>query len=261
MTPLCTPQKMDTFTYTLSQPELPEASALGSWAELSLAKNRRWDAGNFKPWYADLAPYNKEDPFGAKQFMLPYTPNDPFGEKRIKGQRANRKPEGEADGQKPEQKEEQKIEKKEESKMIGEKEQKPAEMSADEKTLEKLSEVPVVAGWDRLRAEEKEKEKEMEKIAPPKNEKWDKKLEETPENKVEDKKEEKKAGGEKEVVERSIQGDVEEVKRPAHTRQHISVVEGRIPTPSQPQKAYFKPANVARLVTSSVRRLMEKFGL
>lgn len=58
---------MDTFTYTISQPELPPVSSLGSWAELSIAKNKDWDKGSFKPWYADMLPYNPRDPYGMKR--------------------------------------------------------------------------------------------------------------------------------------------------------------------------------------------------
>lgn len=60
-------QKMDTFAYTVSQPELPPISELGNWAELSIAKNRDWDKTNFKPWYADFLPYNPKDPYGMKR--------------------------------------------------------------------------------------------------------------------------------------------------------------------------------------------------
>jgi hypothetical protein len=55
---------MDTYTYTVTQPELPPVAALGSWAELSIAKNRDWTGGSYKPWYGDMLAYHPEDPYG-----------------------------------------------------------------------------------------------------------------------------------------------------------------------------------------------------
>jgi hypothetical protein len=61
---------MDTYTYTVSQPELPPVVALGSWAELSIAKNRDWTGAGYKPWHGDMLAYHPEDPYGIGRSAL-----------------------------------------------------------------------------------------------------------------------------------------------------------------------------------------------
>jgi hypothetical protein len=42
----------------------PSHEELENWAELSLAKHRRWDSTGYRPYLNDIMPYTPEDPFG-----------------------------------------------------------------------------------------------------------------------------------------------------------------------------------------------------
>jgi hypothetical protein len=58
-------QKMDADTLTLAHIHHgPHHEDLTNWAELSLAKYRRWDSTGYRPYLNDVMPYTPEDPFG-----------------------------------------------------------------------------------------------------------------------------------------------------------------------------------------------------